>query len=125
MKECLVDVLNGRETVLHVFPIAVEHQDGSPKAVDPEREALKLASALHLVPEAEVESLHARPHVGRGGPLMPYGDVLVTRRQMRERAEQRIRERAYLLWQQEGCPENRAEEYWHRAREIEGNDGSV
>ena len=125
MRECLVDVLNARETVLHVFPIVVEDEDGRSKRVDPEREALKLASDLDLVPEAEVESLHARLHVSRGGPLMPYGDVLVTRRQMQERAEQRIRERAYLLWQQEGCPENRAEEYWHRAREIEGTDGSV
>ena len=125
MRECLVDVLNARETVLHVFPIVVEDDDGSPKHVDPEREALKLASALHLVPEAEVESLHTRLHVSRGGPLTPYGDVLVTKRQMQERTEPRIRERAYLLWQQEGCPENRAEEYWRRAREIEGDDGSV
>lgn len=125
MKECLVDVLNARETVLHVFPIVVEDEDGSPKHVDPEHEALRLASDLHLVPEAEVESLHTRPHVSRGGPLTPYGDVLVTRCQMQERAEQRIRERAFLLWQQEGCPENRAEEYWHRAREAEGTDGAA
>lgn len=125
MKECLVDVLNARETVLHVFPISVEDQDGSPKAVDPEREALKLATLLQLVPEAEAEGLHARQHVSRGGQLTPYGDVLETRRQMRERAEQRIRERAYFLWQLEGCPENSTDEHWHRAREIEGNNGSV
>jgi hypothetical protein len=31
--------------------------------------------------------------------------------------EQRIRERAYLLWEMEGRPEGREEEYWHRARE--------
>lgn len=125
MRECLIDVLNARETVLHVFPIAVEDQDGTPTAVDPEREALKLATVLQLVPEAEAERLHARPHVSRGGQLTPYGDVVETKRQMRERAEQRIRERAYLLWQQEGCPENRTDEYWHRAREFEGNDGSL
>ncbi len=120
MKECLVDVLNARETVLHVFPIVVEDQDGSPKAVDPEQEALKLASLLRIVPEVEIESLHTRPHVSRGGPLTPYADVLITKCQTQERAEQRIRERAYLLWQQEGCPEGRADEYWHRACEIEG-----
>ena len=125
MKECLVDVLNARETVLHVFPIAVEDQDGTPKTVDPEREALKLATLLQLVPEAEIEGLHARPHVGRGGQLMPYSDALNTRCQMEERAEQRIRERAYFLWQQESCPENRAEEYWRRACEIEGNTWPV
>ena len=120
MKECLIDVLNGRDTVLHVFPIALEDRDGTPKAVDPEREALKLAALLHLVPEEEAAGLHARRHVGRGGPLTPYADVLETRCQMRERAERRIRERAYFLWRQEGCPDGRAEEHWHRAREIEG-----
>jgi hypothetical protein len=33
--------------------------------------------------------------------------------------EQRIRERAYFLWQEEGCPEGRAEEFWDRARALE------
>jgi len=33
--------------------------------------------------------------------------------------ETRVRERAFLLWQEAGCPENTADEYWHRAREIE------
>lgn len=125
MKECLIDVLNARDTVLHVFPIAVEDRDGTPKAVDPEREALKLAALLHLVPDAEADGLHARRHVGRGGQLTPYGDVLETRRQMRERAEWRIRERAYFLWRQEGCPDGRAEEHWHRAREIEGEAAPI
>jgi hypothetical protein len=32
--------------------------------------------------------------------------------------EQRIREWAYELWQADGAPEGRAEEYWHRAREL-------
>jgi hypothetical protein len=30
--------------------------------------------------------------------------------------ETRIRDRAYQLWEQEGRPEGRAEEFWHRAR---------
>jgi Protein of unknown function (DUF2934) len=30
----------------------------------------------------------------------------------------RIRLRAYLLWEAEGRPEGRADEYWHRAREL-------
>jgi hypothetical protein len=33
--------------------------------------------------------------------------------------ESRVRERAFLLWQEAGCPENTADEYWHRAREVE------
>jgi hypothetical protein len=34
--------------------------------------------------------------------------------------EQRIRERAYRLWEQEGRPHGRDLEYWERARELEG-----
>jgi hypothetical protein len=30
--------------------------------------------------------------------------------------EERIRERAYHLWQQDGAPEGRADEYWEKAR---------
>lgn len=36
----------------------------------------------------------------------------------RER-EQRIRERAYFLWQEDGCPQGREDEYWERARELQ------
>ncbi|MDR3530078.1 MAG: DUF2934 domain-containing protein [Rhodopila sp.] len=33
--------------------------------------------------------------------------------------EQRIRERAYFLWQQDGCPDGHADQHWERARDIE------
>jgi len=32
--------------------------------------------------------------------------------------QQRIRERAYHLWQADGCPPHRDLEYWERAREL-------
>jgi hypothetical protein len=32
--------------------------------------------------------------------------------------ERRIRERAYRIWQEEGCPEGRDEDHWHMAREL-------
>jgi hypothetical protein len=32
--------------------------------------------------------------------------------------DERIRERAYHLWEVEGYPEGRAEEYWYRAQEL-------
>lgn len=32
--------------------------------------------------------------------------------------EQRIRDTAYFMWEAEGRPEGRNEEYWHRAREA-------
>jgi hypothetical protein len=31
----------------------------------------------------------------------------------------RIRERAYFLWEAEGRPEGRADDYWERARELD------
>jgi hypothetical protein len=34
-----------------------------------------------------------------------------------EALEHRIRERAFELWQEAGCPEGRAEDFWHLARE--------
>lgn len=123
MKECLIDVLNARDTVLHVFSVAVEAQDGTPLAVNAEQEALRLAAAVQLVPEKDAEGLHARPHVERGGPLTPYGDVLDDRRRSLEKAEQRIRKRAYFLWQQQGSPDNQADEHWHQACELENNSG--
>ena len=32
--------------------------------------------------------------------------------------EERVRERAYKLWLEEGCPEGRALEHWAKAREL-------
>ena len=32
--------------------------------------------------------------------------------------EERVRERAYRLWQQEGCPEGRADVHWDQACEL-------
>ena len=121
MKDCLIDVLNAHGTVLHVFPIPVADQDGAYDVVNPGQEALRLAVAEQLVPETEAETLQTREHISRGGPLMPYGDALEVRLQTLQRTEQRIRERAYFLWQQAGCREDRADEYWLQACKIEGS----
>lgn len=115
MNERLVDVLNARETVVHVFPIPIEGQQDN----DPERKAVELAKQLQLVPEEEAGGLHARPHVCRGGQLLPYGDALETKLQCQQRAEQCVRERAYFLWENDGRPDNKADEYWYRARQIQ------
>jgi hypothetical protein len=32
--------------------------------------------------------------------------------------EQRIRERAYRLWEADGSPEGKAEHYWYQAQEL-------
>jgi len=45
--------------------------------------------------------------------------------------EQRIRERAYEIWEEEGCPEGRGDEHWQRAlaeyeeARIEAGDGQA
>lgn len=120
MKECLVDVLNGRDTVLHVVPVSVEGREGAVDEGKCVQEALTTATHLHLVPDEEVDGLHARVHVGRGGPLTPVGDVLKLRQDAQQRAEERVRLRAYFLWQTDGCSGGRADEHWHQACEIEG-----
>jgi hypothetical protein len=38
--------------------------------------------------------------------------------------EARIRERAYFLWEEDGRPKGRAEEFWERARELIGMEES-
>ncbi len=39
--------------------------------------------------------------------------------------EARIRARAYHLWEQDGRPHGRAEEFWERARELIGMEDSA
>jgi len=38
--------------------------------------------------------------------------------------DQRIRERAYHLWEADGCPDGRDLDYWERARELVGMEDS-
>jgi hypothetical protein len=39
--------------------------------------------------------------------------------------EERIRERAYHLWQHDGCPHGQDREYWERASELIGMEDSA
>jgi len=36
----------------------------------------------------------------------------------------RVRERAYFLWEADGCPVGQADEFWERARELIGMEES-
>ena len=119
MQERLVDVLNDKNNVLHVFPVQIEAPDAPLKEADLERKALEAAVASEIVPKSEKKKLKARLHVGRGGPLMPYGDALQTKNEQQMRFEERIRERAYFLWQEAGCPDNQADGFWQHACEIQ------
>lgn len=44
---------------------------------------------------------------------------------MNRDSEQRIRERAYQLWQKEGSPEGRDQEFWERARLMVQAEGEA
>ena len=125
MKQCLIDVLNVRNTLLHVFSIPVEDEEGNPKSVDPQHEALRLAVLLQLVPDREADGLHARPHVSRGGALQPFGDVLRARRQLEERVERHVPRRVNFVPLQRGCPKNWAEDQWQWARAVAVGDTST
>lgn len=118
MEERLVDVLNDKNTVLHVFPVKVKAHD-APLGESDFEQAVKAAVAAEIVPPTEAKKLKARRHVSRGGPLTPYGDALQIKHEQQMRLEHRIRERAYFLWQEAGCPDNQVEEHWHRAKEVE------
>jgi hypothetical protein len=112
--ERLVDVLDKNGTVIHIFPITLAESD----AADDDKykvKALEAAASGQLVPDDDLKSLTARIHFGRGGPLAPYGDTLAGDSQTKMGLGQTVRERAYLLWEQDGRPQGRAEEYWHRA----------
>jgi hypothetical protein len=114
MTERLVDVIDKNGTVIHTYPITLADSD---EVDDAKYKAKALEAAAHgqLVPNADLESLTAAMHVGRGGQMEPYGDKLAVNSQTKAGLEQAVRERAYLLWEQDGRPAGRAEEYWHRA----------
>jgi hypothetical protein len=115
MAERLVEVLNKSKGVIHVFPITIEGSEISDAQY--EKKALEAAAYEKLVPDAELDSLTARMHVSRRGPLEPYGDDRHALVQTKEGLDQIVRDRAYLLWEQDGRPDGRPDEHWQRAQE--------
>ena len=111
MAERLVDVMNNKENVLHTFPVSVRAAEPDPSDTKFEDKALSAAAHAQLVPTGELEGLSARMHVSRGGPVTPYGDSHDVLMETKIDLDRIVRERAYLLWDQEGRPEGRADEY--------------
>ena len=111
MAERLVDVLNQKGTVLHTFPVSVRASEPVPSDTKFEEKALSASAHAQLVPTGELESLSARMHVSRGGPVTPYGDSHDVLMETKIGLDRIVRECAYLLWEQEGRPEGRADEY--------------
>ncbi len=116
MPERLVDVLNSNQTVLHTYPITLPDEASAHGDAAFEVKATEAAAFDRLVPNEQLETLRARIHVSRGGMLAPYGDddhgCLA---ETKQGLNQAVRELAYRLWQQDGSPDGRADEYWHRA----------
>ena len=111
--ERLVDVLLRDRILVHTYPVTA---DGLDDAACRDK-AAKAAAYARLVPEAELAGLTTRIHVERGGPVTPYGDRRDILSQTREGFEQSVRERAYLIWRQEGCSTGAADHHWRRARD--------
>jgi hypothetical protein len=116
MAERLVDVMDARNIVIHTFPIMIEGLEISDAQY--ERKALEAAAYEKLVPDTELHGLTAKIHISRRGPLEPFGDDREVLAQTKMGLDQIVRDCAYLLWEQEGCPEGRADEYWHRAQKL-------
>jgi hypothetical protein len=115
MAERLVDILDGNGQVLHTYPVTVDGNDADASEAEYLAKALQAASHGQLVPNDELPSLTARMHRDQGGQLQPFGDTLSSNSETKVALEQEVRERAYYLWDADGRPEGRGEEYWHRA----------
>lgn len=115
MAERLVDVLDCRGAVLHTYPITLGELGDTTDDAQYIAKALEAAAHGRLVPDADLATLTARMHVSRRGQISPYGDDLERNSETKTGLEQSVRELAYLLWDQDGRPDGRAEEYRHRA----------
>lgn len=115
MEERLVDIVGRNGQVLHTYPVTLGGAQGS--CADDAFLAKALEAAAHgqIVPDSELSGLTARMHHSRGGRLQPSGDEISTMSETRIGLEQLVRERAYALWEQEGRPDGRAEDFWQRA----------
>ena len=114
MPERLVDVEKQGSKLLHTFPVTI----GAPAVGEHafKEKALEAAANAKLVPNEELENLNAKMHVSRGGQLTPFGDPHGVLAETKAGLDQVVRERAYLLWEQAGSPEGRADEFWHEAQ---------
>lgn len=114
MTERLVDILDRSGSVLHTYPITLEELGDSADDAAYEKKALEAATSGRLVPNDELGDLTARIHVSRGGQMSSYGDDLQGNSETKLGLEQAVRLRAYALWEQDGGPEGREDEYWHQ-----------
>src|SRR5580658_2653317 len=115
MPERLVDVKTG-ERVLHTFPVTVSDPTAKTGEEGFKKKALEAAANAELVPNKDLETLSAAMHVCRSGPLEPGPDPLGVLAETPAGLNQVVRERAYLLWEQAGRPDGRADDFWYHAQ---------
>lgn len=115
MPERLVDIKTG-ERVLHTFPVTISDRTAQSGEDGFKRKALEAAANARLVPNKELKTLSANMHVSRSGPLEPDPDSLGVMAETKAGLDQVVRERAFLLWEQAGRPNGRAEEFWYQAQ---------
>jgi hypothetical protein len=115
MRERLVDVKTG-ERVLHTFPITVSDRTAEAGEDGFKKKALEAAANAKLLPNKKLETLSADMHVSRSGPLEPDRDPLGVLAETTEGLDQVVRERAFLIWEQAGRPDGRADEFWYQAQ---------
>jgi hypothetical protein len=116
MAERLVDVERQGLSLLHTFPVTIKDPATETEEEAFKRKALEAAAHAKLVPNEELESLNAKMHVSRSGPLTPYGDPHGVLAETKEGLDQVVRERAYSLWEEAGRPGASADEFWHHAQ---------
>jgi Protein of unknown function (DUF2934) len=85
-------------------------------APEPEQHRLEIEDLLHKAGLGKV-ILHLQ---GISSIPVPLSETRIEQdpADASTKGEQHIRERAFLLWGEEGRPEGRNDEYWYRAREI-------
>ncbi len=114
MSERLVDIKSGAR-VLHTFPVTIsDRTDQSEDAF--KKKALEAAANAELVPVEELATLSAHMHISRSGPLEPDPDPLGVLAETKEGLDQVVRDDAFVLWEQAGRPDGRADEFWYQAQ---------
>ena len=115
MTERLVDVSSSNGVTIHTYPVTLGKAGAAGGDAAYEAKALEAAAHGRLVPDADLGRLTAKMHVSRGGQMEPYGDKIDASSETKHGLEQAVRERAYHLWEQDGCPDGHTDEHWHRA----------
>jgi hypothetical protein len=113
--EKLIDVVKDEYNVLHTFLVETPSAGMSEHKIH--EKALSAATHAQLVPVEELCKLSTREHVSRSGPLRPYGDSHDITTETKAALDEAVEDRAYFLWEGDGRPEGRQDEFWHQARD--------